>query len=96
MECVSLAFSVSVGNAVQVAQEGAGDRPQLYRQHLTARPPATGLAFSYSQPPFVPKKEAGLSLLFALLLIGIPTATLVYDFFTGGEAAMKLGRRNRS
>jgi hypothetical protein len=52
------------------------------------------MAVSYSRP-FRSEKEAGLSLLFALLLIGIPTAALVYDFFTGGEAATKLDRRNR-
>jgi hypothetical protein len=74
---------------------GAGDRPQLHRQHLTPRhlPPAWPSA---TVSLIRSEKEAGLSLLFALLLIGIPTAALVYDFFTGGKAAMKLGRRNRS
>jgi hypothetical protein len=60
-------------------------------------PPATFDSLQLQSASFVPKKkEAGLSLLFALLLIGIPTAALVYDFFTGGEAATKLDRRNRS
>jgi hypothetical protein len=36
-----------------------------------------------------------LSLLFALLLIGLPTVAVLFDFFTGGETATKLGRRNR-
>jgi hypothetical protein len=33
-----------------------------------------------------------MSLLFALLLIGLPFAFLVYDFFTDGEAVTRLGR----
>jgi hypothetical protein len=34
-----------------------------------------------------------MSLLFALLLIGLPFAFLVHDVFTGGEAVTRLGRR---
>ena len=48
--------------------------------------------FRYSL--IVKAQEAGLSLLFALLLIGIPTVAVLYDFFTGGDAVTKLGQRN--
>ncbi len=42
-----------------------------------------------------PEQEVELSLLFALLLIGLPTLAVLFDFFTGGEAVAKLGRQNR-
>jgi hypothetical protein len=40
-----------------------------------------------------PKRRAKMSLIFALLLIGLPFAFMVYDVFTGGEAVTRLGRR---
>jgi hypothetical protein len=50
--------------------------------------------FSYNRP-YSFRKGGWIVVVVCVLLIGIPTAALVYDFFTGGEAATTLGRRNR-